>query len=99
MSAWGQIVSEFSKPVTRAKASRTFAMEKRCTKCGEIKHRNQFYARTDHSPGALMSQCKICCSALQVKRRESRKKAEANMKAKREDLNNIPAAKFEWPDD
>jgi hypothetical protein len=99
MTAWSQIISDFSKPIAQPKRARTFTIEKRCSKCGEVKPRDEFYTRVDHSPGALMSRCKACVNASQAKRRESAKKAEANLKARVAERNSKPAATFDWPDD
>ena len=95
MNAWTQIVASISaQPAQHSRKVKEPVPEKKCTTCGIIKKRADFYARSDHSPNCLMSRCKECFIAAAKKKRQT---AKSNYKIGDNSID--PVAKFEWPDD
>lgn len=80
MSIWGKIVEdhaahipESAKPVEAKARVYNTATEKRCSKCGEIKPRSEFYPRRNHSPNAVSQMCKVCHVQYHSERRRAKK--------------------------
>lgn len=95
MTAWGQIVASLSaQPAKYSKKLKEPVPEKKCTTCGVIKKRAEFYTRADHSPNCLMSRCKECFIAAQKRKRHAAKSS-----YKIGDNSIDPIARFDWPDD
>ena len=94
MNAWSQIVESLSQqPIPYKPKSKELVPEKKCTSCGVVKKRSEFYNRADHSPNALMSRCKECFVTLQKKKRHA-----AKAKYTIGDNSYDEDAKFEFPD-
>lgn len=68
MNVWSQIVEAYIKPQKSVEPAQkkvgrkpvAYVTEKKCTICGEVKPRSEFYSRHDRSPDALTSRCKRC---------------------------------------
>ena len=94
MTPWQHIVASIgTQPAPYKPKAKELLPEKKCTSCGIVKQRSEFYHRADHSPNSLMSRCKEC-----VINSRKRRRAEEKAKYKIGDNSFDRIAKFEFPD-
>lgn len=77
MNAWAKMIDAHIQAVDGKPVVTTSPLVKQCGKCKQVKPRDEFYARSSHSPGAISSRCKVCHAAAaaesQKRLREKRK--------------------------
>jgi hypothetical protein len=75
MDVWGHIVNAYAGDTASLPAAESDVPDthKMCTRCKEVKRREDFYVRRGHSWNAVASQCKPC-HVLSNKERQLRSK-------------------------